>query len=62
MIAPALLGASSFACADVLSKITLKAGADVLTVSAVRGFLGLALLFVWLPLRRCSPLWLSAAP
>ena len=54
MIAPALLGASSFACADVLSKITLKAGADVLTVSAVRGFLGLALLFAWLPLRRGS--------
>jgi drug/metabolite transporter (DMT)-like permease len=51
-IGPALLGASSFACADVLSKITLSAGADVLTVSAVRGVLGLAILFVWLRLDR----------
>ncbi len=51
-IGPALLGASSFACADVLSKITLRAGADVLTVSAVRGVLGLAILFVWLRLDR----------
>ena len=51
-IGPALLGASSFACADVLSKITLRAGADVLTVSAVRGVLGLAILLVWLRLDR----------
>jgi len=49
-IGPALLGASSFACADVLSKVTLRAGGDVLTVSAVRGFLGVAVLFVWLRL------------
>jgi probable blue pigment (indigoidine) exporter len=48
MIGPALLGASSFACADVVSKITLKDGADVLTVSTVRGFLGLAVLYAWL--------------
>ncbi len=50
MIGPALLGAASFACADVLSKIVLQAGADVLTMSAVRGALGLAMLFVWLRL------------
>ena len=49
-IGPALLGASSFACADVLSKMTLEAGADALTVSAVRGVLGLAVLFAWLRL------------
>jgi probable blue pigment (indigoidine) exporter len=55
MIAPALLGAFSFAAADVLSKITLNAGADALTVSALRGLLGLALLFAWLRLRQTSP-------
>jgi probable blue pigment (indigoidine) exporter len=49
-IGPVLLGASSFACADVLSKVTLKAGADVLTVTTVRGVLGLAVLFAWLRL------------
>ena len=65
MIAPALLGAASFAAADVLSKITLNAGADALTVSAVRGVFGLALLFAWLRLRRNSlalaprPKWIS---
>jgi probable blue pigment (indigoidine) exporter len=49
-IGPVLLGASSFACADVLSKVTLQAGADVLTVTTVRGVLGLAVLFAWLQL------------
>jgi probable blue pigment (indigoidine) exporter len=49
-IGPALLGASSFACADVVSKIPLRAGADVLTMATVRGFLGVALLFLWLRL------------
>ncbi len=48
LIGPALLGATSFACADVLSKMTLKAGADVLTVSTVRSVLGLLLLTLWL--------------
>jgi drug/metabolite transporter (DMT)-like permease len=48
LIGPALFGASSFACADVLSRVVLKAGADVLTISAFRGGLGLALLSVWL--------------
>jgi len=48
LIGPALFGASSFACADVLSRVVLEAGADVLTISAFRGGLGLALLFVWL--------------
>jgi probable blue pigment (indigoidine) exporter len=47
-IAPALLGATSFACADVLAKVTLKDGADALTVSAVRGVLGIAIIFAWL--------------
>jgi drug/metabolite transporter (DMT)-like permease len=43
-----LLGASSFACADVLSKVVLNAGADVLTLSAIRGVLGVAILYGWL--------------
>jgi probable blue pigment (indigoidine) exporter len=49
-IGPALLGASSFACADVLSKVALNAGADALTISVVRAVLGVAMLFVWLRL------------
>ena len=48
MIGPALLGASSFACADVLSKVTFRAGGDVLTDSMLRGVIGLAVLFVWM--------------
>jgi probable blue pigment (indigoidine) exporter len=48
MIGPALIGASSFACADVLSKVTFRAGGDVLTVSMLRGVIGLAVLLVWL--------------
>jgi drug/metabolite transporter (DMT)-like permease len=64
-IGPALLGASSFACADVLSKVTLNAGTDVLTMSMARGFIGLAVMFVWLRLaQRPAPLtprerWIS---
>jgi drug/metabolite transporter (DMT)-like permease len=46
-IGPALLGASSFACGDVLSKIVLLAGADALTASLARGVVGVALLFAW---------------
>jgi drug/metabolite transporter (DMT)-like permease len=49
-IGPAVLGASSFACADVLSKVVLIDGADVLTMSAVRAVLGLAILFGWMQL------------
>jgi probable blue pigment (indigoidine) exporter len=47
-IGPALLGATSFACGDVLSKIVLVAGADALTASLARGVVGVALLFAWL--------------
>jgi drug/metabolite transporter (DMT)-like permease len=47
-IGPALLGASSFACADVLSRAVLKAGADALTAAASRGLIGVALLLVWM--------------
>jgi drug/metabolite transporter (DMT)-like permease len=46
--APAILGASAFACADVLGKVTLNAGAEVLTLATARSFIGLALLYAWL--------------
>ncbi len=64
LIGPALLGASSFACADVLSKVVLQHGADVLTVSTVRGLFGVTFLFVWLRLAEPPPLtsraiWIS---
>jgi drug/metabolite transporter (DMT)-like permease len=45
---PAILGASAFACADVLAKVTLNSGADVLTAVTVRSYVGLALLYAWL--------------
>src|SRR5436853_348273 len=59
-VAPALLGAASFACADVLSKAVLEDGADALTVSSLRGALGLAMLLAWLRLAR-PPLALAPA-
>jgi drug/metabolite transporter (DMT)-like permease len=49
-LGPVLLGATAFACADILCKVALNAGADVLTTSAFRGFIGLAMLAVWLRL------------
>jgi probable blue pigment (indigoidine) exporter len=49
-IGPAVLGASSFACADVLIKVVLIDGADALTISVVRAVLGAAMLFAWLKL------------
>jgi probable blue pigment (indigoidine) exporter len=49
-LGPALLGATSFACADVLSKFTLKSGADALTFSTFRGALGLVVMFAGLRL------------
>jgi drug/metabolite transporter (DMT)-like permease len=51
MIAPALLGASSFAFADITSKIVFQDGGDVLTAATVRGFIGLAMMYLWLRLR-----------
>ena len=50
LVTPALVGATSFACADVLGKVTLNAGAGVLTIVTLRGFVGLALLYAWLRL------------
>ena len=47
-LGPAILGAGSFACADVLGKVALNAGADVLTMATFRSFVGLGMLTLWL--------------
>ena len=51
LIGPALLGAVSFSCADVLTKVTLREG-DVLTVATLRGVIGIAILSLWLQFMR----------
>jgi drug/metabolite transporter (DMT)-like permease len=50
MYGPALLGAASFACADLLGKVTFRAGGDVLTVATLRGVIGVGILAVWVRL------------
>jgi drug/metabolite transporter (DMT)-like permease len=45
---PGIVAASSFAICNVLSKIVLAAGSDVLTLSVFRGLVGVALMFIWL--------------
>ena len=47
-LGPGILAASMFATSNVLSKLVLNAGADVLTLSLFRGVVGVALLFIWL--------------
>ncbi len=47
-LGPAILGAGSFACGDVVSKMALNAGADVLTTVTCRSVFGLLLLYAWL--------------
>jgi drug/metabolite transporter (DMT)-like permease len=47
-LVPGIIAATCFAVSNVLSKIVLAAGADVLTLSLFRGLVGVALLFVWL--------------
>ena len=60
-LTPAIIGASSFACADVMTKLTLQSGADVLTMALFRGFIGLPLLAAWLLVgARPAPLTLRA--
>ena len=45
---PGMVAAASFAICNVLSKLVLAAGSDVLTLSLFRGLVGVALLFIWL--------------
>jgi drug/metabolite transporter (DMT)-like permease len=47
-LGPVLYGASSFACADLLSKVAFRAGGDPLTVSTLRGVIGVAVLVGWM--------------
>ena len=49
-LGPVFYGASSFACADVLSKVAFRAGGDPLTVSTLRGVIGVAVLAAWMRL------------
>jgi probable blue pigment (indigoidine) exporter len=49
-LAPVVLGACAFSCGDVLVKVALIEGADVLTMATVRGVIGVAFLAAWLPL------------
>jgi drug/metabolite transporter (DMT)-like permease len=54
MIGPAVLGASSFACADITGKMVLQDGADVLTMATIRGLIGMAIMYLWLRLDQRS--------
>jgi probable blue pigment (indigoidine) exporter len=47
-VAPAVVAATAFAFADVSTKVTLHAEADVLTMALFRGIVGVPLLFLWL--------------
>jgi probable blue pigment (indigoidine) exporter len=46
-VTPVLIAATSFAFADVATKVTLHAGADVLTMALFRGIVGAPLLLAW---------------
>src|SRR6185436_4334167 len=48
---PAMLGASAFACADVLGKVALNDGTDLMTTITLRSYVGLIMLYPWLFLR-----------
>ena len=50
-LGPGIIAATSFAIADVASKMVLVAGADVLTLSTFRSAFSVVVLFVWLRLR-----------
>ena len=52
---PGIIAASSFAFCNVLSKIVLAAGSDVLTLSLFRGLVGVALMFIWLRIGIAPP-------
>jgi probable blue pigment (indigoidine) exporter len=68
-LGPGIFAASSFACADVFSKVVFDAGVDVVTLQTFRGVIGLAFMFIWLrigtPAKPFSPrdrwiaLWLG---
>jgi drug/metabolite transporter (DMT)-like permease len=47
-IAPAVMGATSFAVVDILIRWGFEAGADSLTMVTIRGLIGVPLLYLWL--------------
>ena len=47
-IAPVVVAATAFAFADVATKVTLHAEADVLTMALFRGLIGVPLLMLWI--------------
>ena len=47
-LAPAAVAASSFACANVLSKVVFADGGDVLTLLSIRSVVGLTFIAAWL--------------
>jgi drug/metabolite transporter (DMT)-like permease len=51
LLLPGVIAATTFALADVYSKVVLQAGADVLTLSTFRSLFSVVVLFVWLKLR-----------
>jgi drug/metabolite transporter (DMT)-like permease len=60
-LGPGIIAASSFAICNVLSKLVLTAGADVLTLSVFRGLVGVALMFIWLRVGVAPPLHTTRA-
>jgi probable blue pigment (indigoidine) exporter len=50
-LGPVILGASAFACADVLGKAALNDGTDLLTTITLRSYVGLIMLYPWLLLK-----------
>lgn len=47
-LGPGLIAATSFGITDAVSKIVFASGVDVLTLALFRGFVGLAMMFVYL--------------
>jgi probable blue pigment (indigoidine) exporter len=47
-LVPGVIAASAFACADVLGKVVLATGGDVLTLLSCRSIVGLAIFALWL--------------
>lgn len=47
-LGPGIIAATSFSIFDVLSKVVFASGVDVLTLALFRGFVGLAIMFVYL--------------
>ncbi len=49
-LGPGIVAAASFAIGDVFSKVALRAGCDVLTLSTFRSLFSVAVVFIWIRL------------